>query len=181
MDSSLIWIVILVSLTLLVVFGLAYAEESNLELKITIPKTEILNYKWTVICELINLEPYYDCPEYIDDYFDARGEEWLIVELPLYVFDDPKKRSSLGYAVYGDYKILEESEFGVCVRFPQLNQTINGMNLCGLKYIVIGIQQPQTCYSPYPCMSVLEHELKHLKCECDWHEGLYSKSMLIII
>jgi len=135
-----------------------------------------------IICQLTNLYPYYDCPEYIDGYFDASGEAWIIVTVPVERFMDPLNVSVFGYAVYSDIKgEAVTGDLSVCKFFPDLNQTVKGVNLCELYYIVVAEYAPDTCYSPYPCMSILEHELKHLQCKCDWHKGLTSKAHVIVI
>jgi len=139
------------------------------------------NYSWFIMCQLTNLEPFYDCPESVDGYFDASGEEWMIFTLDLEKFQDPANETVYGYAVYSkdlDLKISPAEPLSLCNFFPEFNQT---ERLCEMNYLVWGGDSPDTCYSPYPCTSVLEHELKHLKCKCNWHEGLESERIVIII
>ena len=141
---------------------------------------EYTNYEWMSICQLTNLEPYYDCPESVDGYFDASGEEWMIFTLKEHLFPDPVGVSVYGFAIYSDEpdkKINPVDPLSLCAFFP----AFNGTDTCSMNYMVIGSDQPPTCYSPYPCTSVFEHELKHLICKCDWHEGLESKRMVITI
>jgi len=141
---------------------------------------EYFNYEWFIMCQLINLEPYYDCPESVDGYFDVSGEEWMIFTLDDTEFPDPVNEWVYGFAVYNDdstKQIPTDSPLNLCAFFPDFN----GTDTCNLNYMVIGKNTQPTCYSPYPCTSVFEHELKHLKCKCDWHKGLEAKSQVIII
>jgi hypothetical protein len=153
-----------------------YAEDS----KYTIIDIEYINYNWVVICELTNLEPYYDCPESVDGYFDATGEEWMIFTLDDEVFPDPVGVSVYGFAIYSDTpgkSIPSNDPLSLCVFFPEFN----GTNKCSMNYMAVGSRISPTCYSPYPCNTVFEHEIKHLTCKCDWHKGLTSKPMVIVI
>ena len=141
---------------------------------------EYFNYEWTSICQLTNLEPFYDCPESVNGYFDMSGEEWMIFVLDDYEFPDPVGVFVYGFAVYSDTPgedIGVDDELSLCAFFPEFR----GTNTCTLNYMVIGKHSPETCYSPYPCTSVFEHEIKHLTCKCDWHEGLEGKPVPIII
>jgi len=141
---------------------------------------EYNNYEWMSICQLINLEPYYDCPESVDGYFDASGEEWMIFQLKDMMFPDPVGEYVFGFAVYNDdstKQIPSNDELSLCRFFP----AFNGTATCSMNYMVIGTNTPPTCYSPYPCVTVFEHEIKHLTCKCDWHDGLEGKRMVIVI
>jgi len=153
-----------------------YGEHREYEVK----DIEYFNYEWVAICELTNLEPYYDCPESVDGYFDASGEEWMVFELDDMMFPDPVGTFVYGFAIYSDtpgVKIPVDDELSLCAFFPNFN----GTDTCSMNYMAIGKDTPLTCYSPYPCMTVFEHELKHLICKCDWHEGLEAKRQVIII
>jgi hypothetical protein len=180
LDYGIIGLTLLMGLVLLTfvtyeAYGIKY---------IDIPAWAEGGYEWDIICELTNLKPFYDCPEFMDDFFDASGRAWIVVQVNSTVFQDLTGTSVYGYAVHtkSPFGHLSDSDFSVCNRFPDVNQTIyEGKDLCTFNYIVFGEAQPQTCYSPYPCMTVLEHELKHLKCNCNWHEGLYGKAAPIMI
>jgi len=140
-------------------------------------------YSWDIICERINLEPYYDCPEYIDGYFDATGEAWVVVVVNSTTFLDIEGKTVFGYAVYNtnlNYNI-NKWEYSVCVNFPKTNTTMFGVDVCRLSYIIVGTNQGPSCYSPYACMSVLEHEIKHQVCKCNWHDGLERERYIIWI
>ncbi len=108
---------------------------------------------------------------------------WTIVQVNSTVFQDISRTSVYGYAVHtSNLAGINDPTYQVCTRFPQVNQTVyEGQDVCKFMYTVIGINTPETCYVPYPCMSVLEHELKHLKCECNWHVNLIGKAAPIII
>lgn len=139
------------------------------------------DYEWVIICQLLNREPFWDCPESVDGYFDMSGEEWMIFQLPVERFQDPTNETVLGYAVYSDEegKSLSPADpLSLCNFFPKFNQS---ERICSMNYLVYGEKSLDTCYSPYPCTTVLEHELKHLKCKCDWHKGLESEPMVIVI
>ncbi len=141
---------------------------------------EYFNYEWAVICQLTNLEPYYDCPESVDGYFDVSGEEWMIFTLDDQSFPDPVGEWVYGFAIYNDdpsKQIPFDDDLSLCAFFP----AFNGTDKCSMNYMAIGKDTPPSCYSPYPCMTVFEHEIKHLTCKCDWHIGLEGKRQVIVI
>ncbi len=141
-----------------------------------------LTYEWTVICELTNLEPFYDCPQEIDGYFDGSGSTWLIISLNTTVFTDSTGESVYGYAVHTMNPTMPDGKWNVCARYPELNTTsYMDIKLCSMNYTVIGDYKKYITYSPHKPMLVIEHELKHLKCKCNWHEGLMGKAEPIVI
>ena len=141
-----------------------------------------LSYEWNVICELTNLEPYYDCPEEIDGYFDGTGSAWLIISLNTTVFTDMTGQSVYGYAVHTMNPTMPNGKYNMCSRYPELNTTkYMDIPLCSMNYTVISNYSKYITYEPYHPMLVIEHELKHLKCKCNWHLGLWGKAEPIVI
>ena len=141
-----------------------------------------LSYEWIVICELTNLAPFYDCPQEIDGYFDGSGTAWLIIALNTTLFTDMTGQSVYGYAVHTTNPVMPDGEYNVCTRYPELNTTTYmDIKLCSMNYTVISNYGKYITYEPYKPMLVIEHELKHLKCKCNWHEGLLGKAEPIVI
>jgi hypothetical protein len=173
MDDSIKFAIFLSIVFVLLIIGLTDSYQK------AFGELEVLSY--TVICQTTNIEPYYDCPEEIDGYFDASGEAWLVITVNSTIFQDMDGASVYGFAVHTMNPVMPKGKYNACDFLPSVNATYMGMETCDMNYTVVGINTPTTCYTPYPCMTVLEHELKHLKCMCNWHEGLYGKTPPIII
>jgi len=103
-----------------------------------------------VICALTSVSPYYDC-----------DEKWVIVleDTQMIRWDDMDPIA--GLAVFAD--VVED--FPISESHP----TITGMD--DLEWLAIGKVKRDTCYDGI-CFPVLWHEMKHLMCDCNWHEDM---------
>ena len=98
-----------------------------------------------IICSLIQADPFYDCPPWYDgDYESPSGDFWYIV-----IWSD------WNVPCWKDGKIIVR---GGCAVYPSnsifLSNQTHGM---------------ESVKPKWEGMTVLQHELEHLKCECTWH------------
>lgn len=119
---------------------------------------------WDVMCSITNKEPFYDC-----------NEKWILVWKNSYTIKTPSGDWVLGFAVHGNLATMSVSlrhEYNVCNTHPQINQT--NAEYCGYQWMGISNKvKSDNCYGgPTFCISILAHEIKHLKCNCDWHKQL---------
>lgn len=109
-----------------------------------------------VICSLTNNEPYYDC-----------SELWIIGSINSELITDPSGQSVYGFAVIGEKNIT--GDLSICNFIPETKDI--DPSLCKMKWAIVGNNSNDGCYLGI-CLTPLEHELKHLKCDCNWHKGL---------
>jgi len=101
---------------------------------------------------LIEEPPYYNSTE-----------NWIIVYSPdEIVVKDLTEKWYFGFA-YWDIT----NHTSICNMFPELEI----FNACGDEWIMIGNIKGDNCWDGN-CISLLNHELKHLLCDCNWHENM---------
>ena len=103
-----------------------------------------------VICAITFVSPYYDC-----------DEKWILVFEDTLIIPSNHDVPVVGHAV--DTTILPHnpiSQFYPSIRFNDHRE-----------WLAVGIVERDACYNGI-CYSVLWHEIKHLMCDCDWHEDM---------
>ena len=103
-----------------------------------------------VICVITSVSPYYDC----DEKWVIVLEDSLIVPS---VYDEPVT----GYAI--DATLIES--YPISLTYPTIK------NMDNLEWLVVGNTKRDACFDGI-CFPVLWHEMKHLMCDCDWHENM---------
>ena len=99
-----------------------------------------------LICSLLEVTPFYDCPPWYDgDYTSSSGDIWFIVmwdgdTVPCW--KDGIVKPHNGCAVYDSDSIFVA------------NNTQGYISSAPL----------------WKGMTILQHEIEHLKCQCTWHK-----------
>lgn len=117
-----------------------------------------------IICEIIKKEPFYNC-----------NEKWIIIFVDQITIQDPLTNWVLGYAVHDKYII--NNEMSICNFYPGFREM--GLQYCDMEWIGIGSYDNDGCYSGR-CLTPLQHEIKHLQCDCDWHKGSWTSKRMVI-
>jgi len=113
-----------------------------------------LNTTLEEICELLPYAPFYDCEK-----------KWLLGYVDADYFLIPHTNSTVRGMAYWGY------EFSRYVDIPKEdNEKYEAL-------VIIGKQPIDNCYD-YNCMPILGHEVKHVWCYCNWHEGMLSQYQL---
>ena len=110
-------------------------------------------------CALIDYEPFYDC-----------DRKWIITwsyEVKSVKPHDGEK-SVLGFAFF-DVKEKWNEKISVCAYFPIIIE--KQKEACWDDWIMLSNSMFDGCYDG-KCRTLLWHELKHLICKCNWHEGM---------
>jgi len=118
------------------------------------------SFTWNAMrtCALIDYEPFYDC-----------SEHWIITwSYEVKVVTPKGYDPALGYAFF-DLDPAHDEKLSVCSYFPLIIE--KQKEACWDDWIMLGNQMFDGCYEG-KCNTLLWHELKHLLCQCDWHEGL---------
>lgn len=116
------------------------------------------NYVIQKICSVPMNGTGWDCSEYwgVVYYYDV----WTI--------QAPNDKWLSGFAVYGP--LVKDGEvWSLCHFFPEIRFTEE--EICSLKWVAVGTNKLDGCWN-YVCYPLIWHELKHLACECDWHDGM---------
>lgn len=129
---------------IIIVVGLSIIPEVNSEHK------EIAQVNR--IYALIDEPPYYNSTEY-----------WIIV----YSADQITVRDLSGELTFGFAYWGIDHDTSICNMFPEIKK----FNACGDEWLMIGNIKGDGCWDG-KCMSLLQHEIKHLLCDCDWHENM---------
>lgn len=127
---------------------------------------EEIKFSAQVICSLQKAYPHYDC-----------SERWVVVNVDTPYFDDPTGQTVYGFAIIGESPI--PPELSVCNFYPAFKEL--DPSICDLRWAQVGTNLNDGCYLGI-CLTPLEHELKHLKCDCNWHKNnLPTKKFVITI
>lgn len=116
---------------------------------------------WDVMCAITNIEPYYDCKE-----------KWILTWKDSGSIKTPTNSWVSGFAVHGMDGISATSTLNICNFHPQVNQT--NPDYCSYQWMGIALKPTSdACYGgPTFCMTILAHEIRHMKCDCNWHKQL---------
>jgi len=97
-------------------------------------------------------------------------EHWIIGYFPdKRNIQTPDEEWGSAFAIPGD--IPKEHKYSICQFIPQLEQY--GEEVCTWNWLIIGNIKVDSCWDEQ-CQPLLWHELRHLKCDCDWHENMTS-------
>ena len=162
MNYTVIFLLLTLAIIYLVILP-AYAEHTY---GTFIPEKEVT---WTTGC-LYMVVPELYCKD---------GTRYVVIQLNATNFPDPDDQQVRGWSVIGPYPIAVDSKYSLCMIFPQFIRV--NPELCVLNYVVFGTAIDDGCFQPMPCMPVLWHEIKHLKCDCNWHEDLKQRTIKITI
>lgn len=105
-----------------------------------------------IICAITAISPYYDC-----------DEKWVIVLEDTPTVPSVYEQPTTGYAV--DVTLVEY--------YPISETYLTIKNTDDLEWLVVGNTKRDACFDGI-CLPVLWHEMKHLMCDCDWHEDMVS-------
>ena len=108
------------------------------------------------MCSLTDEEPYYDC-----------NIKWVAIIGTNPVVYDLNGDAYSGFAYHSIAS--HDSPSSVCNYVTVLREQFP--NACGLDWFVIGTLDGDGCWNG-ECKSMFQHETDHLKCKCNWHEGL---------
>lgn len=110
----------------------------------------------------------------ITENFTANcDEKWIMVYLPdmTFVQEPVTEDWPAGYAIH----LWKEDgqTYSICNTFPEVREFGDGF--CSSKWFVIGNIKLDSCWND-KCLPLIWHELKHLICECNWHDGMTNKN-----
>jgi len=155
--SLLLW-----SLICLFVFALVFFPYENVKGEHDIE----INY--ISICSLTYAEPFYNCNEHW----------WVMWTLDSPLVEALDDKAYLGFAYYKDDNNDGKTDSSSCDYLPELAEFNEEYDVCGWKWMVMGNRIMDTCWDGN-CKTLLNHELDHIKCECNWHENMTSSGAMI--
>ena len=119
-----------------------------------------------IFCSITKSAPFYNC-----------DEKWIIIFVNEITIQDPLRNWVLGYAIHEEF--IQNYEMSICNFYSGFREM--GLQYCDMEWGGIGSYDNDGCYSGR-CLTPLQHEIKHLQCDCDWHQGSWtSKTMVITI
>ena len=96
-------------------------------------------------------------------------DQFVWIKFDVTLFQDPTGKTVRGLAIIHGKPI--QGYWSLCSHFPQFMEI--DRNLCDKNWLIYSDRAVNDgCYQPLGCMSVMWHEIKHLKCDCDWHKNL---------
>ncbi len=119
-----------------------------------------------IICEILKIEPFYNC-----------DNKWIFITNNEITIKDPLGQWVLGYGVYDEF--IQNWDMSICNFYPGFREM--GLQYCEMEWGGIGTYEDDLCYSGR-CLTHLQHEIKHLQCDCNWHKDSWpSKRMVITV
>ena len=107
------------------------------------------------ICSLTDEEPYYDCSE---NWFLAfSNSTWIVT---------PAKKYVSGWSVHENLV----DRYPICEAYVGFEERF-GEEYCDSPYFGFGNSKLDSCWDD-KCISLIWHEIKHMKCNCNWHEDM---------
>jgi len=111
----------------------------------------------------------YDCSEY-----------WAMVYYPdMGSIQGPEDKGWFsGFAVHGEY-VNDGEKWSICKFFPKIRdsseENCSIKWFAAIKWFAVGKYKQDGCWNEI-CLPLVWHEMKHLACECNWHENMTSES-----
>ncbi len=125
------------------------------------------NYSIQKICSVPMNGTIYDC-----------SEHWGVV----YYYDvgtiqAPNDKWVSAFAVYGPL-VKDGKKWSLCHYFPEVR--LIDEEMCSIKWVAVGMYKRDGCWNGI-CYPLIWHEMKHLACECDWHEDMKELKIKVFI
>ena len=106
------------------------------------------------------------------------SEHWGMVYFQdMYSIQSPEHEWLSGYAVHGEW-VKDGEKWSICKFFPKIRESADKEN-CSIKWFATGKLTRDSCWDEI-CYPLIWHEMKHLACECQWHENMTSTNTIII-